>query len=120
MEVYRPHTTGLPPEAWPALEDEGDEILAGTPQQSGRVDRGDVDRGPAAGVWSCTPGRFRSHYTCSELCSILDGAATIETSDGQAHRFGPGDSFFVEQGETVVWHVLETATKSFMLHSRPE
>ena len=106
--------TGLEP--WPSLEEEGDQILDGNPRQSGRVDWGDIEDGPAAGVWSCTPGRFRSLYTYTELCSILAGSVTIETEAGAAQRFGPGDSFFITQGDTVTWTVHETVTKSFMLH----
>ena len=116
MEVYRPHAEPPPLEPWPDLEDEGDVVLSGDPSQSGRVDWGDAETGPAAGVWSCTPGRFRSHYTYSELCTILDGEVTIETDDGTSHRFGPGDGFFVPQGETVTWHIHSTITKSFMFY----
>lgn len=116
MEGYRVDQEQHGLEPWPNLEDDGDEVLDGRPSQSGRVDWGDVEHGPAAGVWSCTPGSFRSFYTFSELCSILDGAVTIETEDGSTHDFGPGDSFFVPQGETVVWTIHETVTKAFMMY----
>jgi len=68
LRVCQPAGDRLGLEPGPSLEDEGDEILVGNPTQSGRVDRGDLADGPAAGLSSCTPGQFRSYCTFSELC----------------------------------------------------
>ena len=46
-------------ESWPNFEDEGVEVLEGNPQQSGRIDWGNIEGPLAAGVWECTPGKVR-------------------------------------------------------------
>ena len=70
----------------------------------------------AVGTWECTPGKLKLTYPFSELCTILQGRVTVTDGEGKQDTFGPGDSFFVAQGEESTWEVHETVRKSFFLH----
>jgi hypothetical protein len=70
----------------------------------------------AVGIWECTPGKVRLINPFSELCTICQGRVTVIDGDGRQTTFGPGDSFFIAQGETSTWDVHETIQKAFFLY----
>ncbi len=41
---------------------------------------------------------------------------TVTDGEGKQETFGPGDSFFIAQGEDSTWEIHETMRKSFFLH----
>jgi uncharacterized cupin superfamily protein len=116
MQIYKQlsNETGL--ELWPDFEEEGVEVLAGNPKQSGRIDWGNIEGPMAVGIWECTPGKVRLINPFSELCTICQGRVTVIDGDGRQTTFGPGDSFFIAQGETSTWDVHETIQKAFFLY----
>ena len=106
--------TGL--ESWPDFEVEGVEVLEGNPKQTGRIDWGDAEGPMATGVWECTPGKVRLVNPFSEFCTVIVGQVTVTDGDGKQTTFGPGDSFFIAQGETSTWDIHETFQKIFFFH----
>jgi len=116
MQSYKQslNQTGLEP--WPTFEEDGVEVLEGNPQQSGRIDWGNVEGPLAAGVWECTPGKVRLVNPFSEYCTVTEGRVTVTDGDGIQTTFGPGDSFFITQGETSTWDVHEAFQKTFFFH----
>jgi len=106
--------TGL--ESWPKFEEEGVEVLEGNPQQAGRIDWGNVEGPLAVGVWECSPGKVRLINPFSEYCTVTKGRVTVTDGDGKQTTFGPGDSFFIAQGETSTWEIHEPFQKSFFFH----
>lgn len=106
--------TGLVP--WPPFEEEGVEVLEGDLKQSGRVDCGRVEGPMAVGIWDGTPGKVRLTNPFSELCTVRKGCLTVTDSEGEQTTFGPGDSFFIAQGEVSTWDILEGFEKTFFLH----
>jgi len=106
--------TGL--ESWPEFEEEGVEILDGSPQQSGRIDWGNAGGPVAAGVWECSPGKVRLINPFSEYCTVIKGRVTVTDGEGKQTTFGPGDSFFIAQGEASTWEIHEAFQKSFFFH----
>ena len=116
MQTYKQSSSQTGLEAWPDFEEGGDEVLEGSPQQSGRVDWGNIEGPLAVGIWECTPGKVRGTYPFSELCTIRKGRVTITDGDGKQTTFGPGDSFFIAQGETTTWNIHETVEKTFFIH----
>ena len=112
--LIKTEEAGLTP--WPPLEDEGVEILEGDPKQSGRVDWGDEAGPMAVGVWECTPGKMRLVNGFSELCTVQRGRVTVTAGDGSSATYGPGDTFFIAEGEASTWEVHETMRKAFFLH----
>jgi hypothetical protein len=63
MQTYKQSSSQTGLEAWPDFEEGGDEVLEGSPQQSGRVDWGNIEGPLAVGIWECTPGKVRGTYT---------------------------------------------------------
>ena len=71
--------------------------------------------GLAAGLWSCTPGRFRWDYACDEVAHIVEGAAVITDQEGCVFTVGPGDVVHFARGTWAVWDVHETIRKVWAL-----
>jgi uncharacterized cupin superfamily protein len=71
--------------------------------------------GLAAGLWSCTPGRFRWDYASDEVAHIIAGSAIITDQDGTVVAVGPGDIVHFARGTSAVWEVHETIRKVWAL-----
>ncbi|MGX5697392.1 cupin domain-containing protein [Agromyces soli] len=71
--------------------------------------------GTEVGFWECSPGSFtarRDGYT--EICQILAGSVTVETSGGRRQTLGAGDTLVMPSGWAGVWHVHETLRKTYV------
>lgn len=88
-------------------------IISGTPAASGRIDRGGVGYTWRSGIWRCTTGAFICNELGDEMQTILAGKLCLTFADGAVHEFGPGDTFFTNQGDRVTWDILEDVTKVF-------
>ena len=88
-------------------------ITSGTPVASGRIDRGGVGYTWRSGIWRCTAGTFICNELGDEMQTILAGKLCLTFADGAIHEFGPGDTFFTNQGDRVTWDILEDVTKVF-------
>ena len=99
----------LPPltESYPTMT-----VLEGNPVQSGRIDYLKCSDTVMAGEWCCTRGRFRLSYPFAEMATILDGRIIVTDEIGISVALERGDSFFVGQGETVEWEIIEDMRKS--------
>jgi uncharacterized cupin superfamily protein len=74
-----------------------------------------ADPRAAAGVWECSPGQFPSRRDgFDEVCVILSGSATIETSDGHRTELRPGSVVVLPNGWSGTWHVHERLRKSYV------
>ena len=103
-------------EPWPEFEEEGVEVLEGHPKQSGRIDWGNEEGPMAVGVWECTPGKVRLVKPYSEFCTVTRGRVTITDGEGIQTTFGPGDGFFIAQGELSTWDIHEAFQVTFFFH----
>jgi hypothetical protein len=114
MRVYSPNET-LDPSTFAPLgspEALGGEVLEGTPALSGRIDFS--DRGMTAGIFKATTGIVRIVFPFSEHATILEGEVTLTDEAGQSHTFKKGDSYFIRQGQIMLWEVKgEHVIKSF-------
>jgi uncharacterized cupin superfamily protein len=68
------------------------------------------------GVWECTPGRFASERTTTEIFEVLKGSATLIGADGIRTDVGPGDHAVTPKGWKGEWIVHETIRKIFIVH----
>lgn len=71
--------------------------------------------GVEVGFWECSPGSFtarRDGYT--EICQLLSGSVTIETSGGRSAELRAGDTLVMPSGWEGVWHVHETLRKTYV------
>lgn len=68
-----------------------------------------------AGIWSCEGGSFEilSHPS-NEMCTILEGEAVVEHSDGTTVTLSPGDTILIPFGVHTIWHVPGYVKKSFI------
>ena len=106
-------------QSWPPIRGTpGYEVLRGEPVPRGRLDVGHIDSEFRVGVWACSEGAFECTETGDELQTIVKGKLRIVESDGTAHQFGPGDSFFTRKGERLVWDVIEAVEKVFFTYNR--
>jgi len=116
MQSYKWSSEQSGMEPWLDFEEEGCEVLEGNPKQSGRIDWGSAEGPMAVGVWECTPGKVRLVNPFSEFCTVTKGRVTVTDGGGDQTTFGPGDSFFIAQGEPSTWDVHEAFQKSFFFH----
>ena len=108
---------GLAP--WPEFDDlPFVKVLSGEPKHNGRHDLGNFETRLQVGVWECSTGKFEYTYTGDEICTLLEGRVVITDTDGAAHHFAAGDTFFTQLGETVTWEVLEPVKKIFHIHNK--
>ena len=106
-------------EALPPLKDTpGYTIISGDPRAGIRFDQGGFDSKHRLGIWQCSPGEFSCVEKGDELQILLQGDLTLIYPDGSEHHFIPGDSFFTEKGETVIWRVNQTVKKVFFTYDR--
>lgn len=99
-------------------KDLGGRVLSGNPRISARVDFQD---GPmTAGVFEATTGTVEIHFPFTEHATIMEGQVTITDESGNSHRYGPGDSYLIRQGQVVRWEVAGARVrKSFFNVAQP-
>lgn len=68
-----------------------------------------------AGIWECSPGKFRREIVAGEMMHFIAGRCTFTPDDGQVVEIAAGDTLFFPPRTTGVWHVLETVRKVYVL-----
>jgi len=68
-----------------------------------------------AGVWMCSPGRWRCHIERSEFCHFLSGHTVYTAEDGARFETGPGDAAFFPAGWKGVCEVIQTVRKTYII-----
>jgi uncharacterized protein len=81
----------------------GGRVLEGSPVLSARVDYN--ERGMTAGIFKATTGRIEIVFPFTEHATILEGEVIITDESGQSRTFRKGDSYFMRQGQVVMWEV---------------
>ncbi len=104
---------GTPLERWgpPA------HVVSGRPVTSGLSAFSSRDGAFSAGVWECSPGKWRIHYTEDELSVLLSGRVVLTDAKGAQRSFGAGDAFVVPAGFRGTWEVVETMRKIYAIHA---
>jgi uncharacterized cupin superfamily protein len=89
--------------------------IAGASQSSGRVLFKGPNGQPEAGLWSCSPGRWRLAIPRDELCYFVAGRAQYQPDDGESVEILPETMVLFPAG----WHgectVRETMRNTYML-----
>ncbi|WP_375766538.1 cupin domain-containing protein [Archangium gephyra] len=90
----------------------GGRVLEGDPQIFARIDHS--GNGVTAGLFKATTGTLEVTFPFTEHATILQGEVTITDSTGQSHLYKPGDSYFIRQGQVIIWDVKDKQViKSF-------
>ena len=113
MKIYQPGVEQGGLEETNFLETVGAKILEGDPKSVSRIDYSDTEKGIKSGVYGVTPGKFEVYYPIPELSTILEGRLRLTDKYGNTTEVGPGDSFLVTVGETLIWEVMEPTKKCF-------
>ena len=104
----------LPLQPWPSPKDSpGYRVTKGDPQVSGRLDVGAQNSRHRLGIWACTEGAFECTESGNELQTLFEGRLKVTKEDGSFVEYGPGDSFYTEKGEKVIWEIIEPVRKVF-------
>ncbi|WP_263263796.1 cupin domain-containing protein [Pseudomonas sp. RIT-PI-S] len=73
------------------------------------------DDGVEAGVWECSPGRWRRQIVQQEFCHFIQGRCTFTPDDGEPIEIQAGDALMFPANTTGIWDVQETVRKSYVL-----
>ncbi|WP_042398419.1 cupin domain-containing protein [Streptacidiphilus carbonis] len=90
------------------------QILAGSPEVSGKVLWESADGRQVRGIWQITPGTV-GDTEADELFVVVSGRATIAVEGGDTFDVGPGDACVLREGDRTVWTVHETLRKAYQI-----
>ncbi|WP_298286322.1 cupin domain-containing protein [Acidocella sp.] len=96
----------MPLDDWGTPENIGAVTVEGAVKISGKLLFGTLETPVSGGIYAATQGKYRVTYPFHEHATLLDGelAITDETS-GKTVVYGPGDSWIIAKGATVLWHI---------------
>lgn len=116
MIIYEPKNNGIPDSELIDLgnpADLGGEVISGNPRVSARVDfqQGNI----TAGIFEATTGVVKITFPFTEHATIIEGEVILtDTVTGQRRVMKKGDSYFIRQGEVILWDVQgDRVRKSF-------
>lgn len=92
------------------------DAIEGTSKDTGRLLwKGPVDNLPEAGLWVCTPGKWRLFLERDEFCHFVSGRATYVSDEGEIIEVTPGTLVHFCQGWSGVATVHETTRNIYMI-----
>lgn len=90
-------------------------VPLGEPLAATRVHAVERPDGVEAGVWECSPGRWRRQIMQAEFCHFIQGRCRFIPDQGTAIDIAAGDALYFPANSSGVWEVLETVRKSYVL-----
>lgn len=93
------------------------EAIDSESQSSGRLLYKAPSGKPEAGVWLCTPGRWRLRIPCDELCYFIAGRAEYRRDNGEHLQITPETLVLFPAGWSGECTVQETMRSTYMLTS---
>jgi len=70
--------------------------------------------GRDAGIWECSPGKYRLERASDEMCYILQGNWRLGGDEGDEYEVKAGDLLYLRKGWSGTSHVIETIRKVYM------
>jgi len=72
--------------------------------------------GTPAGSYAATKGKYRVVYPFHEHATLLDGElALTDESTGQTTVYGPGDSWIIAKGTSMIWDIRSAVIRKSYL-----
>jgi uncharacterized cupin superfamily protein len=71
--------------------------------------------GAEAGVWECTPGRWRRQIIQAEFCHFTQGQCRFIPDHGAVIDIKAGDALYFPANSLGIWEIAETVRKSYVL-----
>lgn len=93
-----------------------DNIVRGTPDESGYIYLTSDDGNTMIGIWAC--GAYCERlidYAYNEMCTVIEGAVEITADGGDSITYKAGDTFFMAKGFTGLWESRGRFKKYFMI-----
>ena len=106
MKLYTPNMPAAPsvyPPQSARADALGGRVLEGEVQLTVHLDF--QSEGLASGIFEATPGKVEILFPFSEHATILEGEVTLTDEAGHTRTLKPGDSYFIRQGERILWDV---------------
>lgn len=98
-----------------------EKIASGTPQTTFQILHASKDERFTAGIWECTPGKWRTHYlTDDEFCTLIEGHVVLTPESGPAQEFKAPASFIIPQGFKGTWEAVTKVRKYFVIYEAPQ
>jgi uncharacterized cupin superfamily protein len=91
------------------------DAIEGTSQSSGRLLYKGANGQPEAGLWVCTPGRWRLSIPRDELCYFVSGRAEYRRENGEQIQIEPQTLVLFPSGWQGECTVHETMRNTYML-----
>ena len=66
-------------------------------------------------IWECEPSRFLWNYEEKEICLIIEGEATLYTTQGEIYYVKSGDLIEFPKGFNCEWLITKSIKKHFRL-----
>ena len=97
--------------------DLGDQIPANAPEgvPVAMIRSRDFSEGPSAGVWECTPGRWRRAVKNEEFAHFVKGRCRFLHENGEVIEIAAGDAVHFPANTRGIWDVTETVRKTYFL-----
>ncbi|WP_136685636.1 cupin domain-containing protein [Falsirhodobacter xinxiangensis] len=68
-----------------------------------------------AGIWECSPGRFRRQVPQAEFSYFIAGSGSFTPDGGETVSFRTGDSIWFAPDTQGEWDIRETVRKAYLI-----
>ncbi|GAB4201006.1 MAG: cupin domain-containing protein [Roseiflexaceae bacterium] len=92
----------------------GGRVISGNPKIAARFDFQGSNIN--AGIFEATTGVVEITFPFTEHATIIEGEVTITDQTGRSFAYKPGDSYFIRQGEVVLWEVKGKRVRKSFFH----
>ncbi|EHR01017.1 cupin domain-containing protein [Bradyrhizobium sp. WSM471] len=69
----------------------------------------------SAGIWECSPGKWRRQVAEAEFSTFLSGRCTFTPDCGPTIVLEAGDSIYFHPNTNGEWKIIETVRKAFVI-----
>ena len=94
----------------------GEPVGAPVSRLRGRVLYAGPDGAVEAGVWECSPGRWRRQVKQAEFCQFLAGRCVFHADSGQHLEIQAGDAVHFPANSMGTWEIIETVRKTYLTY----
>lgn len=69
----------------------------------------------SAGIWECSPGRFRRQVAQAEYSYFIEGEGSFTLDGGQPVEFRAGDSIYFPANAQGEWEIRSIVRKAYLI-----
>lgn len=116
MKIIDFANTPLPESQFSAVA--ADKVIEGSPSAAFKVLYTSASEEFTAGLYECTPGKWRVSYSEDEFCTLLEGQLRMTSDDGTVQHYQAPDSFLIPSGYSGLWEPLSHLRKIFVIYEK--